>query len=338
MKSPPAWTAYHVYYHQDLDRAVVGFVRPLAARLLAAGSIDRLFFVRYRLGGPHLRLRLRVPGGRAARCAAAVEEAARGFLRRHPSTEPLAEEAVRRETRALVDSDPFENDDTVYPDNTFLAFPFQPETDRYGGAALLPHSLDFFAASTAAALEFVDRRQGEPRGRWLAPAGRLLLRQAAGFAGDRDELVSLLGYAIAAWGERRPAVVAKGDRVYEGARESFLDLVREEIAAAPPFGAGEAAALLGPAARRLADALDGDDPAIRRQVGVSQLHMTANRLGLINPEEVYLGRLLGRACADALADGPLRRPEPPAGAPSLAELTRRALATCRDAADEPGTG
>jgi hypothetical protein len=41
-------------------------------------------------------------------------------------------------------------------------------------------------------------------------------------------------------------------------------------------------------------------------IGISHLHMTANRLGLKNPEEVYLGRMLWRAARELLLE-PCRR-------------------------------
>ena len=39
-------------------------------------------------------------------------------------------------------------------------------------------------------------------------------------------------------------------------------------------------------------------------IGGSQLHMTANRLGVSNPEEVYLSRLLSRTWLDFQARQP----------------------------------
>jgi len=54
----------------------------------------------------------------------------------------------------------------------------------------------------------------------------------------------------------------------------------------------------------LAREIAGANAASRERVGTSQMHMTANRLGLSNPEEVYLGRLLVRAARDLLENEP----------------------------------
>jgi hypothetical protein len=46
--------------------------------------------------------------------------------------------------------------------------------------------------------------------------------------------------------------------------------------------------LLGEASRHLSQTLGGLQASDRRSIAISHLHMTANRLGLANVEEVYL--------------------------------------------------
>ena len=48
-------------------------------------------------------------------------------------------------------------------------------------------------------------------------------------------------------------------------------------------------------------AIAGADATTRRRILVSQLHTSANRLGLTNQEEIYLTRILVRAFAALLA-------------------------------------
>ena len=304
------WLSYHLYYHQDLNRAAVGFVDPVVTALLERSWIDSFFFVRYGLGGPHIRLRLRV----LPECASSVEEAVRrageDFLARQPSTSSLPEEAVRQSNRAILASDPHETDDSVYPDNTLLPFPFHPEVQRYGGPDLLPASLDFFAVSSVAALGFLFRHGEEPRRRQLGPALRLVLRQALSFAMNEDELLALATYGIKAWGEMLPAIVAKGEKVFNGQRETFLGLLRQELEALSREDEGSS---FRQAARRLSGAVATADASTRRRIGVSQLHMTATRIGLINPEEVYVSQLMVSTLREALA-----------AEPTLASLLREA--------------
>src|SRR5687767_1719493 len=91
-----SWISGHLYYHESLDRAVLGFVHPLVVSLVKDGQIDAFFFVRYGLGGPHIRLRLRVIPGARELALAAMQQSAHHFLDLAPSARSVDEEAIRR--------------------------------------------------------------------------------------------------------------------------------------------------------------------------------------------------------------------------------------------------
>ena len=181
--------------------------------LVQAGRIDAFFFVRYALGGPHVRLRLRVLPGLREIVLAEVERAAEGFLAAAPSAKSWEEEAIRRANESILASDPHETDDVVYPDNSFRVVPFRPEIERYGGPELYRASLDFFVLSSVAALELVLQQENAPRAARLGAAFRLLLLQAAGFAMDDAELADLLRYGVDSMGGTMPKILEKGDAV-----------------------------------------------------------------------------------------------------------------------------
>jgi hypothetical protein len=330
------WLSYHLYYHEDLSRAVLGFVHPAVFSLLSAGWIDRFFFVRYGLGGPHVRLRLRPAPGHAPLIDRAVRGSAEAFLSRSPSTARLDPEALQRQTQAMLAGDPHETDAAVYPDNTLIARPFRPEVARYGGPDLLLVSLDFFTVSSVAAIDFLVRSGAEPRSRQLILALRLLLAQALCFAIDEEELLALLSYGVESWGEAALSILAKGDRVFAAQPDAFRGIFRQEISdqlstESRTDGLGP---VLGEAARLLSQAVGrGDlcDRPTRKRIGVSQLHMTATRLGLGNLEEVYISRLLSAAAA-LLEEDPEARAHLrdalalPARSPSLGDLLPRVFA------------
>jgi hypothetical protein len=103
-----------------------------------------------------------------------------------------------------------------------------------------------------------------------------------------------------------PSIVAKADRVFAEQGEGFRQLFHRELAEMRSIATetpGEAAAGLREASRRLSVAIGREDGAARRRIGISQLHMTANRLGLNNPEEVYLSRILSNRIAEILSAG-----------------------------------
>jgi hypothetical protein len=145
-----------------------------------------------------------------------------------------------------------------------------------------------------------------------------------------DELLSLSTYAAESWGEAFPSVLERADQTFSRQQALFSDLVRQELDPAP-----ERVPLLGECACRLSSALAGSSKLTRWRIGGSHLHMLANRLGLSNPEELYLGRLLtstlqGFQASDlevwsAAQDAFARRVALPKGDSSIADLLPRAL-------------
>ena len=311
MEAQERWIAGHLYHHQSLDPVVLGFVHPCVAALVGPAWVDGFFFVRYGLGGPHVRLRLRTAPEAREEVAAAMQAAAERFLGLAPSTASLDEETIRRTNEALLAGDSNEDDAAVYPDNSFRFAPFRPEVRRYGGPTLLQSSLDFFTLSSVAALDLTARHADGARSTLLAPAMRRLLLQALGFAADESELIDLLRYGVDSWGGALPKVLEKGDKVALAQREIFQQMLRQGFAAVqtqrielvPLWGPAE---LLTAGARRLSATVGIGDRMARARIGGSQLHMTASRLGLSNAEETYLSRLLtvtlGELCACGEAD------------------------------------
>jgi hypothetical protein len=332
-----SWISGHLYSHQSLDPVVRGFVHPLGVSLVKEGHIQAFFFLRYGLGGPHVRLRLRVVPGARESVLAAMRQAAERFLELSPSTLSVDEEEIRQANAAILASDPHETDDSVYPDNSFRVVPFRPEIERYGGPGLFGASLDFFTLSSVAALELLSQQGRAPRSAQLPQAFRLLLQQALGFAADETELGDLLRYGVDSMGAGMPAIVEKGDKVARSQRDAFLGLFQKSVAGVRSLQtgsepSGRAVGLLIEGSGRLSAAIGLTDRVARAWIGGSQLHMTASRLGLSNAEEVYLSRLLTVTLSEVFSSGGedlswlgAKRPEGTAE-DSLSDLLAPALA------------
>lgn len=294
------WRSFHLFYHARGDRVVLDLVRPIVQSLWHAGEIESFFFIRYSLGGPHIRLRLCVRPGHAATVEEKVRAAASSFFSRWPSTESRDEETIRRVNRSILANDPHEHEDAVYPDNHLIAAPFRPEIERYGGQALLTCSLDFFAASSVTALRYCASYTAATRARQLSAACRLLARQLWSFAANEEEAFAVLASFIAS--RKLAPILSHGDRAYEERRDDFLSLLTAELDAlsAPQTS-------LDPndiASRQLSWEVCQTDAETRCRIGASQLHMTANRIGVTNAEEVYLGRILERTAQDLAISRP----------------------------------
>jgi Lantibiotic biosynthesis dehydratase C-term len=290
----PAWVSFHLHYHEDQDRLLLGLVEPLVESLLAGSLVDRFFFVRYPLGGPHIRLRLRCRPGSAEPVAAAVVEQSEQFLRAHPSRRHLEEEVIRKHTQSLLAQDPQEDDDAVYPDNFVRTAPCRFEVERYGGEALLEPSLDFFAVSSARSLELLRGCASDPSRR-LHAGLHLILRYGLGFARSFEEHIALLRrFPVISQNKVPPAVLSKAGQIYGQQKAGFLSLMQRELEA--PHGDVQRA-------RSLAREVRSADEKTRRRIFASHLHMTANRLGLSNLEETYISTILCQAADDLLAAG-----------------------------------
>lgn len=302
---PAAWRAYHLFYHADRERLVAEMVRPTVAALRASGDITRFYFVLYNLGGPHVRLRLKPARGRAARVEAQVQRAAAAFFERCPSTTSLPEEAIVRQNAGIVASDPLSGGgaDEVYPDNSVRELPTFFEVERYGGPRLFRHSLEYFVLSSGEALRFAGG-EGRTSGQRLAAAGRLCVDQAWGLARGAEEFAELLGYAGRLFtGEWTEHFLRRGDEAFDRQRAVHTRLLRDELDALTRGDAAASPALVA-GARRLARGIRKAQEGARWIITASQLHMTANRLGLLNPEELYLSQILSRAVQELSTTDP----------------------------------
>lgn len=270
-RAQPEWRSYHIFHSVSGDPVLRGLVLPAVRELWSSQRFLRFFFIRFGEGGLHVRLR---------------------FLCR---VEDRQEIAATLATRAAEFFGHAHSDDSA---GRVIAAPFEPETERYGGTELLGHSMDFFCLSSVHALQHVERHQEKPR--LLALALRTLVRQALGFVSDANELARLMAYAVNGEWKRRTPLEERADREFEERREDYLRLLAEEIEGSFQSGARLTDTLLAEGALLLSQLTRGADSPVRWRIQSSQLHMTWNRMGIQNLEEIYLGRILWRAARHAL--------------------------------------
>lgn len=325
------WAAHHIYTQGDRDLLLLDSLAPLVRRLLQAGTIDHFFFVRYSLGGPHIRLRWRLVGDpQDARDA--LEQACARFFRQHPPRPYTDLKAIHQINQSLIDSDPQarETDDEVVPPGTCRGMPTLFEVERYGGPAALAHSLDAFAVSSVCVLDLLNRCRDLAASRRRPLYLAALADLALGLATGPEDACALLNYGSFLMGPGFGACEEQADTVFERQSSSLLALLesRLRLASGPATDRTPCLFLLG---RRLAVTLAEGSASKRWRIAVSHLHMTANRLGMLNSEEVYLCRLLSRSGQELLrqpaACGDLWPTPPLPAAAALAGLARHLLQT-----------
>lgn len=287
-------------------------ISPLLAELYKEGLLERFYFVRYSLGGPHVRLRLETERHTASLVCNTVEAYLQHYLHAAPSLQPLNREEIARTTRMLIATDPNEHDANIYPDNSILQFPFAPEVNRYGGAELLSCSLDLFCFTSVEALTLIHERSSQSRSKMFSRSVRVLLRLFLSLAEDRAALQDF-------WWTASPASPVSQPELQ--ARFRLIQLLREESTKTPE---DEEWKLWSAAGTSLRQKLSAMDKVAGRGIIRSHLHMFANRLDISNAVENGLGALLSGIFDEPASIWTI--PQPTAGlADWLAESRRRTL-------------
>jgi thiopeptide-type bacteriocin biosynthesis protein len=135
------WVSVHIYIH-DFAR-LTHFLQACAEALSAALS-GQCFFVRYWLGGPHLRFRLREPA-----LALLLEQMAARYWKAHRFPSTLEPEAFYRTYASELHT---EEARYWHANGSVHRIAYEPETARYGGAAGIGLCEDEFVSDSDAIL------------------------------------------------------------------------------------------------------------------------------------------------------------------------------------------
>lgn len=278
-RQPPTapWHSLHLALPlpaPETDAFVTEDLAPLMDRLAGADW----FFIRYGEGGPHLRIRFREPA-------------------EDPDT--VAKELARLASPYTPPDGPW-----TARHGEVTAVPYEPETERYGGPALLPVAEELFTHSTRTAVHALRALDASPGAR--LPVA-LDLAHTTAHALGLDELASArwLRRHAAGWRwvtEFQPlpgaAVHSRVNAVFARQRQA---LARRAAALREALDAGTATPWLADWAVRVADAAaqmragaPRESEERLRRVWASHLHMLFNRLGVGPDEERAVCRLAGR--------------------------------------------
>ncbi|MFJ8622152.1 thiopeptide-type bacteriocin biosynthesis protein [Kitasatospora sp. NPDC093550] len=276
------WHSLHLALPLPADEADAFLTADLAPLLDGLPDTD-WFFIRYGEGGPHLRIRLRSQG---------------------PPPAALAADLTRLATRRTPLDGPWTS-----RHGEVTEVRYEPETERYGGPALLPIAEEVFTHSTRTAVHALHALAAVPDSR--LPLA-LDLAHTTAHALGLDELAASrwLRRHAASWRwvtEYRAlpgaAVHTRVNTVFARQRQALAARARALRAAldagtAPPW-LGDWAARVAEAAARMRTAAAAAAPETDASerlswVWASQLHMLFNRLGVGPDEERAVCRLAAR--------------------------------------------
>ncbi|KQX47438.1 MULTISPECIES: thiopeptide-type bacteriocin biosynthesis protein [unclassified Streptomyces] len=283
-----AWTAWHLHLGTTArsahDRVVTDVIGP-TVRELAPGT--PWFFIRYWQSGPHLRLRVGdLDAGARARVEAALTARLAVAGAPAPGEEPLDPAAYRSGAERLAAAGETGENTSVkalLPPGVHPAV-YEPETDRYGGPALMPAAESLFTLSSALVLAALPEVTGERRRALLALRGTVAVAAALG---DPAERAYYYAHGLGAW--RAWAAEA-------GHPAALLDTITR-VEGAVTLDPGAHGPFTGWHGRLTAHAAEirAHSAAHPGMVLFSHAHMLHNRLGLSLLEELRTYAVLAHA-------------------------------------------
>jgi hypothetical protein len=240
--------------------------------------VRRAFFVRYELGGPHVRLRLNCAKERLEEVRSVVKSEVMAYLKRFPSRQPLSNSRIQEINRILLATDKHETDSTIYQDNSVHEFRFRPEMRRYGGAGLIEFAYDMFTWTSLEAWASICHCTGGDKQNGLFRSLSQLFELSVMLAHDFGELRAMWTGSQAKKVNQsttdRTVADAIGDIINNRLRTSCSHS-RSRVQGDLWLSAGEQYR------RRMLCT----DAAVRLNISRSHVHMFANRLGISNKVE-----------------------------------------------------
>lgn len=311
---PREWLSLYVYHAEPWEDMLCDVIAPVVYGLLQQEKIIKFFFIRYWEGGPHIRLRVETQAGDVARYVSAhLQGFFSDYLREQPSIYAAAESTgpSGSEKRNVVE-----------------LIPYQRETSRYGGRSGMRIAERQFYRSSVAVLSLLRANRGVSYEHRLQAGVVLHLALVSAFAMDASEAEAFFEMMFQAWlwsacgsivdltqaqiAGRRESVLRNFQTSFDFQRDRLLDLHRilwDALEQKVPLDfewCNSWIADMSTTAQQLSSALrDGtlDLKAFPSQfvefpsaklwpILQSYVHMTNNRLGILNRDEAFLAYII----------------------------------------------
>lgn len=190
-----AWHSVHVHYGGRQEALLTDCIAPLVAAARTRG-LSRWFFLRYWKGGTHVRVRCQFETAELPPAWDALTAAIGEYLRQNPSETQISVDRLEQSQRLLAALEGEAADAIViYPNNTVVSMPYEPEYGKYGGPVGIALAESFFEASSDLAITTLRDIADAPKRRLnMAFAMMLASPRAAGYD-ERDTIAFFAAYA-----------------------------------------------------------------------------------------------------------------------------------------------
>lgn len=327
MATDDDWVALHVFYAANANPLLTECVGPLAEQLGAEGLLERWFFIRYWLEGPHVRLRLLPTRPQdadqvEARARAAVE----AFLRRRPALYEEDRDANADLYRNLFvveyGEDAFVErygPDGVMPfraNNSLDRLPYERELERYGGPEGIELSERHFQFSSEQVLHTLGATSVHLRPILLGQAAVQSMSLAFALLRTPSAVADFFTHYRAMWEAQYQESSTDHHADFERSFDRMRDRLVQRARHLERATAGDLTSATATEARWLAhgaelredvlglhaagrltfrDGATPDADAALRILLSSYVHMANNRLGVSILDEIYLSYVIVRA-------------------------------------------
>ncbi len=331
------WISIHIFYHGDQNYLIVHCIAPLVERLREQGLIQRYFFIKYWVEGPHVRLRfLPARDADVDKIKWMAEQAITAFLKQRPALYTLAYEVFAPIYKNMFVGEYGEEkwrevygDEGIMPmqpNNTFAYIEYEPEFSRYGGAEGVALAEWHFEHSSDTVIGLLSKINVSVQSILLGRSIQLALPFFYGVFETDERVLHALDQYIATWLGTDPQ---QSQRIGQYAKkyQRMSSILEPRIAKIRDYMLDEHSAerrteteeqwkrhiiafrlqiqrlyhedKLVPAFESpQAHAFSLDD--VYHYLQSSYVHMTNNRLGVSIPQEVYIAYLLKRTLLDIL--------------------------------------
>jgi thiopeptide-type bacteriocin biosynthesis protein len=183
------WLAAYLYYTADWEDFLIKSVKPFVETIMRQKLADQYFFIRYWENGPHIRLRFKGNDEiLLSKVKPMLEDHFNSWFKKFPS-----ERETPEWTKKLPEKDRW------FPNNTIQFIEYEPEVERYGGPVAIEIAERQFQLSSDAILSIISQSEAWTYERALGAAIQLHLGFSYALGMSLEEMKRFYTFVFTAW-------------------------------------------------------------------------------------------------------------------------------------------
>ncbi len=324
------WLAAYLFYAEPWEALLIKGVQPFARYVMEKNLADQFFFIRFWERGPHIRLRFK---GEKKCLDLKVKPQLGSHFRSYFKVKP----SYRKEPEQMKQ---LPEDQQWFPNNSVQFIPYEPEIERYGGPTGILVAEKQFEVSSNSVLAIIKESEQWDYDRALGAAIQLHLGFAFSMGMDLKETAAFYSRIAALWfsrayryeenispeelkkrrdtttkafednfSQQKPVLVPYFKTLWKAFTENVefeqewlnqwitdMAAIREQLKDAQTRGE-----LVFPPRFKLQPLEDIPEPYQQLwAILESYVHMTNNRLGILNRDEAFLGYLIKESLKEVM--------------------------------------